>query len=137
LAATNNLSLSCIALATASRTSECYDDVIYVVNFAAWNANSDTVLQTNIPNRYTVCKSWNINVETVGKLCTVSVAKEITHPNGFKVNASKNDAPYIIFGNNGADSSGRQLEIGTSTVSAVPNNFPTKKNQVTVTVQNC
>jgi flagellar hook assembly protein FlgD len=79
----------------------------------------------------------NVNFEAVGNVCTVSVAMEITGPNGFKVNASKNGAPYTIFGNNGADYSGRQLQIGTYTVSAVPNNFPTKMKQVTVTVQNC
>jgi hypothetical protein len=77
---------------------------------------------------------------TVGNICTVSsVAMEITGPNGFKVNASKNGAPYTIFGNHGREyfSYGRPLEIGTYMVSAVSNNFSTNKKQVTVTVQNC
>jgi hypothetical protein len=37
------------------------------VSFTAENANRDVVLQTNIPNGYTVCKSTNVNFEASRK----------------------------------------------------------------------
>lgn len=136
------LSASCQPVVKSMRELICFDDVRYarVDGFNLWNADTDTVVATNIQNSTTFCyTNSNLNVEAVANACVKEVEMRISGPVS-KFEDSEDTAPYTIFGfqyRNRTNLYGRRLPIGKYTVSTNLDDSFTPKNVVTFTVQKC
>ena len=94
------LSTGCRPVVQFNRTVTCFDDVRYaaIEGFNMWNANTDTVVLTNIQNATTFCfTNSNLNIETVANACVEKVEMTLTGPVS-ESGKSKDTAPYTIFG---------------------------------------
>jgi hypothetical protein len=136
------LSTSCRPLVQSRRVVSCFDDVRYamVEGFNIWNADTDTVLATNVQNSTSICfTKSNLNIEAIANACVKEVHMTLTGPVK-DADDSKGTAPYTLFGfesNNRKNLYGRQLPIGTYTVSSELQDSFTPTSRVTFTVKKC
>ena len=136
------LSASCRPLVKSKRAVTCFDDVRHarIEGFNLWNADTDTVVASNIQNFTTFClTSSNLNIEAVANACVEEVEMRLSGPVS-ESEDSEDTAPYTIFGfqyGNRNNLYGRRLPIGTYTVSTELEDSYTPKSRVTFTVKKC
>lgn len=136
------LSVGCRPVVQSNRAVTCFDDVRYarIDGFNLWNADTDTVVATNIQNSTTFCyTNSNLNIEAVANACVDEVEMRLSGPVS-ESEDSEDTAPYTIFGfqyGNRNNLYGRRLPIGTYTVSTELEDSFTPKSRVTFSVKKC
>ena len=137
-----NLSASCRPVVQSNRVVSCFDDVRYakIESFNLWNADTDTVVATNIQNSATFCyTNSNLNIEAVANACVKEVDMRLSGPVS-ESEDSEDTAPYTIFGfddDNRKNLYGRRLPIGTYSISTEIEDSDTPKAKVTFSIKKC